>query len=133
MMQIMSIAMLAGLMSRKYNITIQVSGDGAYTCVDRKTGKVSINIPAVEYGDDKYLGYVRGYIDHEVGHVKYTRHDKLYEALEGVGSSTQVLRKNIWNILEDTYVERMMMQDFAGCGRNLRNLVQKMQCHPKIV
>lgn len=124
MMQIMSMAMLAGLMSRKYNITIQVSGDGAYTSVDRDTGKVIINIPAIEYDDDKYLGYIRGYIDHEVGHVKYTRHDKLYEALEGVGNSTQILRKNIWNILEDTYVERMMMQDFAGCGRNLRNLVR---------
>lgn len=124
MMQIMSMAMLAGLMSRKYNITIQVSGDGAYTSVDHDTGKVSINIPAIEYDDDKYLGYIRGYIDHEVGHVKYTRHDKLYEALEGVGNSTQVLRKNIWNILEDTYVERMMMQDYAGCGRNLRNLVR---------
>ena len=116
--------MLAGLMSRKYNITIQVSGDGAYTSVDRDTGKVTINIPAIEYDDDKYLGYIRGYIDHEVGHVKYTRHDKLYEALEGAGNSTQILRKNIWNILEDTYVERMMMQDFAGCGRNLRNLVR---------
>lgn len=124
MMQIMSMAMLAGLMSRKYNITIQVSGDGAYTSVDRDTGKVTINIPAIEYDDDKYLGYIRGYIDHEVGHVKYTRHDKLYEALEGAGNSTQILRKNIWNILEDTYVERMMMQDFAGCGRNLRNLVR---------
>lgn len=124
MMQIMSMAMLAGLMSRKYNITIQVSGDGAYTSVDRDTGKVSINIPAIEYDDDKYLGYIRGYIDHEVGHVKYTRHDKLYEALEGVGNSTQILRKNIWSILEDTYVERMMMQDYAGCGRNLRNLVR---------
>lgn len=124
MMQIMSMAMLAGLMSRKYNITIQVSGDGAYTSVDHDTGKVSINIPAIEYDDDKYLGYIRGYIDHEVGHVKYTRHDKLYEALEGAGNSTQILRKNIWNILEDTYVERMMMQDYAGCGRNLRNLVR---------
>lgn len=124
MMQIMSMAMLAGLMSRKYNIIIQVSGDGAYTSVDEETGKVVINIPAIEYDDDKYLGYIRGYIDHEVGHVKYTRHDKLYEALEGAGNSTQVLRKNIWNILEDTYVERMMMQDFAGCGRNLRNLVR---------
>lgn len=131
-MQIMSMAMLAGLMSRKYNITIQVSGDGAYTSVDRKTGKVVINIPAVEYGDDKYLGYVRGYIDHEVGHVKYTRHDKLYEALEGVGTSTQVLRKNVWNILEDTYVERMMMQDFVGCGRNLSNLVRLVFGEPGV-
>ena len=123
-MQIMSMAMLAGLMSRKYNITIRVSGDGAYTSIDNETGKVIINIPAIEYSDDKYLGYIRGYIDHEVGHVKYTRHDKLYEALEGAGNSTQMLRKNIWNILEDTYVEHMMMQDFAGCGRNLRTLVR---------
>lgn len=117
-------AMLAGLMSRKYNITIRVSGDKAYTSIDDETGKVVINIPAIEYSDDKYLGYIRGYIDHEVGHVKYTRHDKLCEALKGVDNSTQILRKNIWNILEDTYVERMMMQDFVGCGRNLRTLVR---------
>ena len=123
-MQITSMAMLAGLMSRKYNINMQVSGDTAYTRIDSDTGKVTINIPAVEYEDDKYLGYVRGYIDHEVGHVKYTRHDKLGEALTGAAPNHQMMRKNIWNILEDTYVERMMMQDFAGCGRNLRNLVR---------
>ena len=124
MMQITSMAMLAGLMSRKYNINMQVSGDIAYTHIDPDTGKVTINIPAVEYEDDKYIGYVRGYIDHEVGHVKYTRHDKLEEALTGAAPNHRAMRKNIWNILEDTYVERMMMQDFAGCGRNLRNLVR---------
>lgn len=124
MMQIISMAMLAGLMSRKYNINMQVSGDIAYTHIDPDTGKVTINIPAAEYEDDKYLGYVRGYIDHEVGHVKYTRHDKLEEALAGAAPNHQMMRKNIWNILEDTYVERMMMQDFAGCGCNLRNLVR---------
>lgn len=132
MMQITSMAMLAGLMSRKYNINMQVSGDTAYTRIDPDTGKVTINIPAAEYEDDKYLGYVRGYIDHEVGHVKYTRHDKLEEALAGAAPNFQAMRKNIWNILEDTYVERMMMQDFAGCGRNLRNLVRLVFGEPGV-
>lgn len=124
MMQITSMAMLAGLMSRKYNVNMQVSGSMAYTHIDPDTGKITINIPAVEYEDDKYFGYVRGYIDHEVGHVKYTRHDKLEEALTGAAPNHRTLRNNIWNILEDTYVERMMMQDFAGCGRNLRTLAR---------
>ena len=132
MMQITSMAMLAGLMSRKYNISMQVSGDIAYTHIDPDTGKVTINIPAVEYEDDKYLGYVRGYIDHEVGHVKYTRHDKLEEALTGAVPNHRAMRKNIWNILEDTYVERMMLQDFAGCGRNLRNLVRLVFDEPGV-
>lgn len=132
MMQITSMAVLAGLMSRKYNISMQVSGDTAYTRIDPDTGKVTINIPAAEYEDDKYLGYMRGYIDHEVGHVKYTRHDKLGEALTGAAPNHQMMRKNIWNILEDTYVERMMMQDFAGCGRNLRNLVRLVFDEPGV-
>ena len=132
MMQITSMAVLAGLMSRKYNINMQVSGNKAYTHIDPDTGKVTINIPAAEYEDDKYLGYVRGYIDHEVGHVKYTRHDKLGEALTGAAQNHQMMRKNIWNILEDTYVERMMMQDFAGCGRNLRNLVRLVFGEPGV-
>ena len=132
MMQITSMAVLAGLMSRKYNINMQVSGDTAYTRIDSDTGKVIINIPAAEYEDDKYLGYVRGYIDHEVGHVKYTRHDKLGEALTGAAPNHQMMRKNIWNILEDTYVERMMMQDYAGCGRNLRNLVRLVFGEPGV-
>lgn len=132
MMQITSMAVLAGLMSRKYNINVQVSGNIAYTHIDPDTGKVTINIPAAEYEDDKYLGYVRGYIDHEVGHVKYTRHDKLGEALTGAAPNHQMMRKNIWNILEDTYVERMMMQDFAGCGRNLRNLVRLVFGEPGV-
>ena len=123
-MMIESVSVLAALMSQLYNIRISVTGEHAYT--NYVPGQpLSIVLPAIEMDDPNYMTLLRGYIDHEVGHVRFTDHERLYDAFNKLSSGTMpLLTKNIWNVLEDTYVEKRMAADFIGCGRNLRNLAR---------
>lgn len=122
-MPVDSVGILAGLMSQQYRIHIEVSGEEAYTAIS-KDGQVTIHLPGLETDADNYIDYLRGYIDHEVGHVRYTKHDLLSEVFRSSkgGRHLPTMTKNIWNIFEDTYVERCMAEDYLGCGRNLRQL-----------
>ena len=122
-MSVDSVGVLAGLMSQQYRIHIEVSGEEAYTAIG-KDGQVTIHLPGLETDADNYIDYLRGYIDHEVGHVRYTKHDLLSEVFRSSkgGRHLPTMTKNIWNIFEDTYVERCMAEDYLGCGRNLRQL-----------
>ena len=121
-MPVDSVGILAGLMSQQYRIHIEVGGEEAYTAIG-KDGQVTIHLPGLETDADNYIDYLRGYIDHEVGHVRYTKHDLLSEVFRSSkGGQLPTMTKNIWNIFEDTYVERCMAEDYIGCGRNLRQL-----------
>lgn len=121
-MPVDSVGILAGLMSQQYRIHIDVGGEEAYTAIG-KDGQVTIHLPGLETDADNYIDYLRGYIDHEVGHVRYTKHDLLSEVFRSSkGGHLPTMTKNIWNIFEDTYVERCMTEDYLGCGRNLRQL-----------
>lgn len=122
-MSVDSVGVLAGLMSQQYRIHIEVGGEEAYTAIG-KDGQVTIHLPGLETDADNYIDYLRGYIDHEVGHVRYTKHDLLSEVFRSSkgGRRLPTMTKNIWNIFEDTYVERCMAEDYLGCGRNLRQL-----------
>lgn len=122
-MPVDSVGILAGLMSQQYRIHIEVGGEEAYTTI-AKDGQVIIHLPGLETDADNYIDYLRGYIDHEVGHVRYTEHDLLTEVFRSSRQKKRLptMTKNIWNIFEDTYVERCMAEDYLGCGRNLRQL-----------
>ena len=122
-MSVDSVGVLAGLMSQQYRIHIEVGGEEAYTAIGQD-GQVTIHIPGLETDADNYIDYLRGYIDHEVGHVRYTKHDLLSEVFRSSKGERHLptMTKNIWNIFEDTYVERCMAEDYLGCGRNLRQL-----------
>ena len=122
-MSVDSVGVLAGLMSQQYRIHIEVGGEEAYTAIG-KDGQVTIHLPGLETDADNYIDYLRGYIDHEVGHVRYTKHDLLSEVFRSSKCVRHLptMTKNIWNIFEDTYVERCMAEDYLGCGRNLRQL-----------
>lgn len=122
-MSVDSVGVLAGLMSQQYRIHIEVGGEEAYTAIG-KDGQVTIHLPGLETDADNYIDYLRGYIDHEVGHVRYTKHDLLSEVFHSSKGERRLptMTKNIWNIFEDTYVERCMAEDYLGCGRNLRQL-----------
>lgn len=111
-----SLAMLAGALSRKYNVTVQSGGTTAYTS-PRADGGVVINIPSVEIEDANYKTLIRGYIDHETGHNTATEWVVWQEC-----SALGPFYKSIANIYEDAFVEKRMGQCYAGCGRNLMEL-----------
>ena len=112
-----SMALVAKAISADYGVTVDVVPD-ASTAMTGTTpdGRKKIIIPAIEETDEKYLTYLRGYIDHEAGHVRFT--DDGVD-IKGLGP----LERHLWNIFEDCFVERRMSRAFAGCGANLRRLV----------
>lgn len=112
-----SMALVAKAISTDYGVTVDVV-PGVATAMTGVTsdGGKKIIIPAIEETGEKYLTYLRGYIDHEAGHVRFT--DDGVD-IKGLGP----LERHLWNIFEDCFVERRMSRAFIGCGANLRRLV----------
>lgn len=106
---------VAAALSEKYGVVITVSGKHAYT--HRSDDGMCINIPAVSVDNSDYAKLVRGYLDHEVGHARFTDWDVM---------DKQVMESDVFrtlvNILEDKMVETKMSNCFAGCKYNLSEI-----------
>ncbi|CDL81068.1 cobaltochelatase CobT-related protein [Xenorhabdus szentirmaii] len=89
-------------------------GDQAYCAYNKKTGKVEyINIPSIpDTASDNLLNAIRGFIDHEVAHVLFTD-SSMAKRMAGKKAH------HVWNVIEDTYIERKMALIFAGSKQNL--------------
>ena len=110
-----SMSKLASMLGARYGVKVQVSGTGAYTNYSGKSPIINLPLVTAERGQEVLL---RGYLDHEAGHVRYTNR-KIF-------SNSRVQQvyfvKTLWNICEDVYIERRMSAAFRGCGQNLRRI-----------
>lgn len=107
-----SLPLLANALGKSYGIKVKVGGTQAFT------NGSTINIPSFSpEGDPTFLGLVRGYIDHEAAHIRYTD----FECLQQV---TTPLEKHVWNILEDWRVESKLAELFPGCRQNFNWLIK---------
>jgi len=88
-------------------MTVTVQGNHAYT-----DGK-HINIPVLPENDQDSLIAVRGFLDHEAAHVRFT--DMTVHKPEGF---TGVLL----NLLEDIRIEHRIAQHYPGSKQNLTDL-----------
>lgn len=114
-----TLAMVAKAVSLNYNVDVDISGSNAmtYQKQDPYTGKTSysISIPTVDVLDKQHMRMVRGYLDHEAGHVRFTD----FTLLESLHDDPAYVMSFI-NIAEDIYVEREMGKRYVGCEKNLR-------------
>jgi cobaltochelatase CobT len=110
-----SMSKLASMLGARYGVKVQVSGTGAFTDYRGKSPIINLPLVTAERGQEVLL---RGYIDHEAGHVRYT--DRKIFNNARVQQSYFV--KTLWNICEDVYIERRMSAAFRGCGQNLRRI-----------
>lgn len=114
-----TLAMVAKAVSLNYNVDVDISGSNAmtYQKQDPYTGKTSysISIPTVDVLDKQHMRMVRGYLDHEAGHVRFTD----FTLLESLRDDPEYVMSFI-NIAEDIYVEREMGKRYIGCEKNLR-------------
>ena len=114
-----TLAMVAKAVSLNYNVDVDISGSNAmtYQKQDPYTGKTSysITIPTVDVLDKQHMRMVRGYLDHEAGHVRFTD----FTLLESLRDDPAYVMSLI-NIAEDIYVEREMGKRYVGCEKNLR-------------
>ena len=108
-----SMSKLASMLGARYGVKVQVSGTGAFTDYRGKSPIINLPLVTAERGQEVLL---RGYIDHEAGHVRYTNRE-IFARVQRV-----YLEKTLWNICEDVYIERRMSAAFRGCGQNLRRI-----------
>lgn len=112
---ITSMSKLASMLGVRYGVKVQVSGTGAFTDYSGKSPIINLPLVTAERGQEVLL---RGYIDHEAGHVRYTNR----KIFINVRVQQAYLVKTLWNICEDVYIERRMSAAFRGCGQNLRRI-----------
>lgn len=128
-------------LSAQYGVDVFPTGKEAYTTVDSR-GRYVIGVPFIPDMGDGEWAMLRGYIDHECGHVKYTDMAGSDARLDGVlrkyfETSTVRVRPEehpfmeqqlkpwvhtVWNIFEDIRVEHLMGLDFPGCKYNFKKL-----------
>ena len=112
---ITSMSKLASMLGARYGVKVQVSGTGAFTDYSGKSPIINLPLITAERGQEVLL---RGYIDHEAGHVRYTNR----KIFNNARVQRVYLAKILWNICEDVYIERRMSAAFRGCGQNLRRI-----------
>lgn len=120
-----SLSMVASVLSEEYGVKVLSGGTEAFTTYPAGAKPV-INIPAVDVQNQDYLTTVRGFIDVETGHIRFTRRADCLpgQALRAGKSIKPNALAVIANIYEDVYVERMMGRCFPGSRRNISNLVR---------
>ncbi|MCB5286130.1 MAG: VWA domain-containing protein [Candidatus Cloacimonetes bacterium] len=107
-----SVPLVASVLGRKYGVKVEMGGADAYT--DGKT----IHLPAMPSEvPDTLLAMVRGFLDHEAGHVRETDFNALQEA------RLSPIEMHVWNTLEDWRVEHRLASIFPGCRQNFDWLI----------
>lgn len=143
MYDIVDVVLLCRMLSAQYKIKIQ---PGACSVADKfaapawcrkdKDGYV-LQVPFSPYMTEEQWRYLRGYIDHECGHVKFTDFETYANMYRSVvadclqykpGASVTLkdflhdYASMVINILEDVRIERLMGIDFPGSRTNLNTL-----------
>lgn len=114
-----SLAAVAAALSRRYGLNVTCSGAGAWTSVDPATGKMTVNIPASVSTDGDALLLLRGYLDHECGHARWTD-------FNAPTSTADPLIHTLANIFEDVRIEALMSDAFEGAKENLHAIAVKL-------
>lgn len=147
----------AQLMVSQFNVAVELKQEhdskdfSAFTRYDEHKG-YRVTLPALdcEYKPEA-MSWLRGYLDHEIGHVLYSDFDAI--STRGYREAGRILKNNnmasttfstlhsklwqIWgrclNIVEDGRIEQLMAKAFPGSGGNLRWLNDKLFTEEKYI
>ena len=109
------LAKTSSVFGRKKSVDVVFDGDGA------ATNGTTIKLPAIDLNadvTDEQAAIMRGYVDHEAGHVRHTDFDVLKRnkhKLEG-----NKLLHSCANALEDVWLESKVREEYPGSEYNLR-------------
>lgn len=105
-----------GVFGRQKETNLIFEGENAYT--DGKT----IVIPAIPEDaevSDTTARIIRGYVDHEAGHIRHTDFPLWIGTCEkGISPAL----KELWNSTEDIYLEEKVISEYPGAEKNLKEL-----------
>lgn len=108
-MLIKSMPIVAAALGKKHGVKVVMNGQASTAMTDGST----IILPALP-DTNEAVTLVRGFIDHESAHIRYTDFDQI-KGLSG-------LSKGILNILEDVRIEKLLGDLLPGCKINLNDL-----------
>ena len=117
-------AIVAAGISKQYGVRIDVSGTGTARTSYDKDGTMTITIPSITADTPGFGILLRGYIDHEAAHARFTDMPGLRKLIDDPDFKMTPILMNILNVLEDVYVERKMSGCYRGCGYNLGNIAK---------
>lgn len=143
MYDMVDVVLLCRMLSAQYKIKIQPGAcsvadkfDAPAWCRKDKDGYV-LQVPFSPHMTDEQWRYLRGYIDHECGHVKFTDFQTYTNTHKSVVADCLCYKPRasaylkdflheyaatVVNILEDVRIERLMGIDFPGARTNLNKL-----------
>lgn len=143
MYNMVDVVLLCRMLSAQYRIKIQ---PGAFSVADKFDARAwcrkdedgyVLQVPFSPYMTDEQWRYLRGYIDHECGHVKFTDFQTYTDLQKSVVADCLCYKPRasaylkdflhkyadmVVNILEDVRIERLMGIDFPGSRTNLNKL-----------
>lgn len=103
-------AMAAGMGEEGFQVVMQPPGSCPSVDIVNKV----INLPQPEGSTYEQLVLARGFIDHELGHVRWTDKTK---------TGKNKLNDYLANMLEDGRIDKMTCKQYPGCKVNLRELL----------
>lgn len=95
------------------SINVTQVGTQAYVQSDSKGRPIRVNLPYIpDNATQELLDALQGYLDHEVAHIMFTDFNDMPKAQAmGIGG--------MYNVMEDTRIERLMAERFEGSAENL--------------
>lgn len=147
MYDMVDVVLLCRMLSAQYKIKIQPGTcsvadkfDAPAWCRKDKDGYI-LSVPFSPYMTEEQWRYLRGFIDHECGHVKFTDFQTYMDLQKSVVADCLQYKPRasaylkdflkdyanmVVNILEDVRIERLMGIDFPGSRTNLNKLSEHL-------
>lgn len=107
----------SNVFGRKSGVKVVFRGESA------ATNHETIYLPSL--GADKDVSdeqqrIIRGYADHEAGHIRHTDRKASEAFFEECKAKGDMLLKHVWNALEDVWLERRVIGEYPGSLDNLK-------------
>ena len=107
----------SAVFGRKHDVQVVFQGDGA------ATNGSQIILPALDMNaniSDEQQAIMRGYVDHEAGHVRHSNFASLAALGQECKDTGNTLLRAVHNALEDIWLERRVRDEYRGSESNLR-------------
>ena len=114
------ITQTSAIFGRQKEVAVEFQGDQAYT--DGKTIVLPSLPSGMEFTSEEVLA-VRGYLDHEAGHIRHTD----FSLVKPFGDAHGMEAHTIANCLEDIRLEAAVMHEYPGAEKNLRGIFDSIK------
>jgi len=127
--ELQALPIVAKALGRTLGITVLFKGNQAYT--DGRT----IVLPALKMmADERELGLVQGYLDHEAAHIRYTdfKVETEWCTKNQYPKQRRAILHLVANVLEDIRIEQLLPREYPGTKLHLTRLATALAADVKL-